>query len=65
MNQPDTALSFEDLEEIYTKLAETIDAVGPEREALFLAKLSLILAQRLGDREAVEQAIATALRDMG
>ena len=57
-------LPFADLEVVYDRLAEAIDAAGPERESLFLAKLALLLSRRLGERAAVEEAIAVALADL-
>ena len=59
-----TAMSFEELEQVYAALAAAIDRAGPENEALFLAKLALALAHRLGDRAAAEAAIAEALLDL-
>lgn len=58
-------LAFQDLEEIYDRLAQAIDAVGREKESLFLAKLCLTLAQHVGDRATVERAIESATRDLG
>jgi len=40
-----------DLEAVYDALAEGIDAVGPEQSELYLAKVALALAERLGDAE--------------
>ena len=60
---PDSA--FADLEVVYDRLAEAIDRVGEAQESLFLAKLAMVLSHKLGDRAAVEDAIATALRDLG
>ena len=59
-----TAMDFEDLEQVYAALAAAIDRAGPENEALFLAKLALALAHRLGDRAAAKAAIAEALLDL-
>jgi hypothetical protein len=63
MNIP-SSLPFEDLERVYTLLAETIDGVGPEREVLFLSKLALVLAQELGNFPKVALAIDTARQDL-
>jgi hypothetical protein len=57
-------LPFADLERVYALLAESIDAVGPEREALMLSKLVLILAQEIGDYTTVAAAIETARLDL-
>lgn len=37
------------LEDVYAALADGIDEAGPEREALFLSKVALLLAQALDD----------------
>jgi hypothetical protein len=57
-------LPFEDLEKVYDLLAAAIDAAGPEREALFLAKLCLILAHESRDLATVEAAIESAKADL-
>ena len=57
-------LAFQDLEEIYDRLANAIDAAGPAKESLFLAKLCLTLAHHVGDRAIVERAIETAAADL-
>jgi hypothetical protein len=44
-----SALSFSHLENLYDELAQAIDAVGPEQESVFLAKLVLSMAQEWGD----------------
>lgn len=54
----------EALERLWERLAEAIAAAGPEREALFLAKLALLLGRELGDADRAEALIATALRDL-
>ena len=38
-----------DLEKVYDALAQSLDAVGPEKSELFLAKLALLLANDIGD----------------
>lgn len=57
-------LPFEDLEQAYDLVAQAIDAAGPEKEALFLTKLCLVLVHRVGDIAALEQAIAAAKADL-
>jgi hypothetical protein len=57
-------LPFEDLEKVYDLLAAAIDGAGPEKEALFLAKLCLTLAHEIGDLTIVEQAIDLAKVDL-
>lgn len=54
----------EALEALWERLAEAITAAGPEREALFLAKLALLLGRELGDLPRAEALIAAALRDL-
>ena len=58
------SLAVEDLEEVWERLAEAIDRAGPEREALFLSKLAVLLADALGDRARVERLIEAALEDL-
>jgi hypothetical protein len=58
------SLAVEDLESIWERLAEAIDQAGPEREALFLSKLAVLLADALGDRARAERLIETALEDL-
>lgn len=53
-----------DLEAIYDAIAEGVDAAGEQKRALFLAKLSLALANLVADRAAVEAAVAAALKDL-
>jgi len=55
-------LEFAELEQVYDLLADTIDAVGPDNESLFLAKLCITLAHRSGDLAAVREAVAIAAR---
>jgi hypothetical protein len=52
------------VERLWEQLAEAIAAAGPEREALFLAKLALLLGREIGDAERVAAAIGVALRDL-
>jgi hypothetical protein len=52
------------LERIYDAIAEAIDVAGEAKRALFLAKLSLALANLVADPAAVERAIAASLRDL-
>ncbi|HEX2139400.1 MAG TPA: hypothetical protein VHG33_06785 [Woeseiaceae bacterium] len=55
---------FEGLERAYDLIADAIDAAGSEQEALFLTKLSLVLAHKLDDLVALEEAIAIAGADL-
>ena len=56
-----TAMPPEDFEAAYEALAMAIASAGPEREALFLTRLALVLANELGDITAFRNAIRTAL----
>lgn len=53
-------LPFTDLEEVYERLAETLDSLPAEKESQFLAQLALALAHRVTDRKQVEAAIEEA-----
>jgi hypothetical protein len=50
-----------DFEIAYETLATAIDTAGPEREALFLTRLALVLGHELGDIAAFRNAIRIAL----
>ena len=56
-----TAMPSEDFEAAYEALAMAIDLAGPEREALFLTRLALVLGHELGDIAVFRNAIRTAL----
>lgn len=49
-----------ELEDTYTALADQIDALGPEKSELFLAKLALLLAHKIGDAGEVGRCIKDA-----
>lgn len=55
-----TTLTTEALEQTYELIAKGIDDVGSEQESLFLSKLCLTLAYRLGDHEQVAAAVEMA-----
>lgn len=57
-------MPFEDIESAYETLAMAIDSAGPEREALFLTRLALLLSHELGDIAAFRSAIRTALEGL-
>ena len=57
-------LAFAELEEVYELMARAVDRVGADNEALFLSKLSMILAHRLGDLQAVREALEIAAREL-
>lgn len=52
------------LEEAYDLIATAVDQAGPEKEALFLAKLALALANAVNDNNALRDLIAAASRDL-
>jgi hypothetical protein len=56
-----TAMPSVDFEAAYETLAMAIDSAGPEREALFLTRLALVLGHELGDIAMFRKAIRTAL----
>ena len=56
-----TAMPSEDFEAAYEALAMAIDSAGPEREALFLTRLALVLGHELDDIAVFRNAIRTAL----
>lgn len=57
-------MSVNELEQVYDLIAEGIDKAGPDKTALFLAKLSLALANLVGDGKAVAGAVLAAGRDL-
>jgi len=57
-------LSVQELETVYDALAESIDAAGPGREALFLTKLALLMAREVGSAERMQALIDAALKDL-
>ena len=59
-----SAMPFEDFETAYETLAMAIDTAGPEREALFLTRLALVLGHELGDATAFRNAVKTALEGL-
>jgi Protein of unknown function (DUF2783) len=54
------SLSIDANERLYDALAEALDRVGPANEALYLTKLALLLANRVGDEAAVYEALQAA-----
>lgn len=57
-------LTLPGLEATYDRLAEAIDAAGPEKSELMLVKLALLLAQDLGDANRVADLIHAASTDL-
>jgi hypothetical protein len=56
--------SHEQLELSYERLAAAIDQAGSKQELLFLTKLALTLAHRIGEPDIVAECIAVALKDL-
>ena len=52
------------LEAVYDALALAIDRLCPEREALFLSKLALLMAHQLQDPDQALALIAEAEKDL-
>jgi Protein of unknown function (DUF2783) len=57
-------LSIPQLETVYDTLAEAIDQAGPQQSELFLTKLCLLLANRIGNDTAFACDVKTALNDL-
>lgn len=56
-------MQVQDLEIIYDELAREIDRAG-EKSELFLAKLSLLLANELGEKSLVLELIKSSSQDL-
>lgn len=59
-----TTLDIAGLESVYDQLATAIDAAGLDRSELFLVKLALLSANRLGDADLFAELIRQAQRDL-
>ncbi|WP_274572311.1 hypothetical protein [Neisseria leonii] len=59
MNVPNR-LDLAGLEAIYDRLAETLDSIPPEKQKIFLVKLSLLSAEALGNTAAFLELIRQA-----
>lgn len=57
-------LPFEDLERVYEQLAAAIDRAGEANEALFLAKLVMVMAHRAGEGLDFDACVTTALENL-
>ena len=57
-------LSPEARDRLYAACAHAISAAGSEREALFLARLALLLFEQVGDEARCRQALEHALREL-
>jgi hypothetical protein len=64
MSQPLHDASFDQLEQAYETLALAIDRAGPDQEAVFLAKLALVLAERLSAPADFSACVEIALLDL-
>lgn len=49
---------------LYAACAEAISTAGATREALFLARLALLLFERVGDEAVCRQALADAMHEL-
>jgi len=56
-----TALPAEARDRLYAECARAVTEAGPEREALFLARLALLLFEQVGDEARCRTALADAL----
>ena len=61
---PQTPSASSARDRLYTQLALGVSAAGSSRETLFLARLALLLCERLDDEAAAREAIAAALHDL-
>ena len=61
---PQTPSASSARDRLYTQLALGVSAAGSSRETLFLARLALLLCERLDDEAAASDAIAAALHDL-
>ena len=57
-------LTIGGLETAYDQLATAIDAVGEDKSELFLVKLALLAAQRLGDEAVFADLSQRAQKDL-
>ena len=57
-------LTAEARDRVYASAARATSDAGRSRESLFLARLTLLLFEQVGDEQACERAIADALRNL-
>jgi hypothetical protein len=57
-------MSIVEIEQIYDLIAEGIDKAGPDKTALYLAKVAIALANLVGDSKIVTDAVLAAGRDL-
>lgn len=66
MNKPNIdGLADGDIDAIFETLATALDDAGPDQEAVFLAKLVLLMARDLGDLDHVTKLIDEARGSYG
>lgn len=53
-----------EVETVYEALAIQIDAIGPEKREMFLAKLALLMAHEIGDAPRVCRMIEDAAKNI-
>ena len=54
-------MNAQELDDVYTRLAYALTEVGEEKTSMVLARLVLLLMQRVGDASAVSAAIDDAV----
>lgn len=54
----------ETLEALFRLLSQAIEEAGDDKERLYLAKLSMVMASHIGDVDVVREATAVALQDL-
>ena len=59
-----STLSPEELERAFEMIAQALDRAGADKEVQLLAKLALELAHRMGDMQALAEALDVAARDL-
>jgi hypothetical protein len=59
-----TDLTLDARDRIYAECARAITAAGTARESLFLARLTLLLFEQVGDETRCRAALAQALDDL-
>ncbi|MGO4004114.1 MULTISPECIES: DUF2783 domain-containing protein [Pseudomonas] len=62
MNKPQ--LSITDVEQIYDHLAETLDQIAEDQRQLFLVKLALLSARKIGEGRAFLELTRQAALDL-
>ncbi|MEJ8293935.1 DUF2783 domain-containing protein [Delftia tsuruhatensis] len=61
---PPHLLDIAGLETVYDQLATAIDTAGPQRSELFLVKLALLAAERLGSASVFSELVQAAQQDL-